>query len=94
MRFSATPRVGNFPKPHRIGRTRVDCCTLLLHQLRRPKVRYFEPEEGNDEGTLTDYIPVQGSPGSYVVRFTLYALNGTQLDQRNSASFILNLYGS
>jgi len=53
-------------------------------------VGWYEAQAGNDEGTLTRYLSVQASPGTYDVRFTLYAPNGTQLDQRDSSTIVFH----
>ncbi len=48
------------------------------------QVNGYVPQAGEDEGAFNDYVPITRS-GSYIVRFTLYAPNGTELDQRDSS---------
>ena len=46
----------------------------------------YQAQAGQDEGVATDYVPVT-APGNYIVRFILYAPNGTEMDQRDSSQF-------
>lgn len=46
----------------------------------------YTPEAGQDEGIATDEVEID-EPGNYVVRFILYAPNGTPMDQKESSEF-------
>lgn len=46
----------------------------------------YQPQAGTDEGAANDYVPIAAA-GNYIVRFILYAPNGTEMDQRDSNRF-------
>jgi hypothetical protein len=49
----------------------------------------YTPQAGEDEGAADDYVPIT-EPGNYIVRFILYAPNGTEMDQRDSRQFTVS----
>jgi hypothetical protein len=54
------------------------------------EVATYTPQADNDEGAFNGYVAVEVPvSGSYYVRFTLDAPNGTELDQRDSG--VLNV---
>jgi hypothetical protein len=44
----------------------------------------YTPEAGQDEGVAHDGVKID-KPGNYIVRFILYAPNGTEMDQKDSS---------
>ncbi|MEU4355862.1 hypothetical protein [Streptomyces virginiae] len=46
-------------------------------------VARYRPDSDDDEGAIDSYIGIN-TPGSYIVRFILYAPNGTELDRQDS----------
>jgi len=50
----------------------------------------YQPQAGQDEGVATDTVPITAA-GNYIVRFILYAPNGTEMDQRDSSQLTVNV---